>query len=396
MAGSNQFSTKLGLFLVVAFLGGIWLGQHPQYLPPFSQARQNPDQLAFEQSLTILQREYYLPVSRADLLNSSISGQVAGLHDRFSRYLTPANYLQFQQDTDGAFGGIGVTVGPEKGGLLIKLVKPNAPAYRAGLRAGDVITTVNGRVVRLRDFRVGTDRIRGQVGTMVRLTVKRNSVSRAYTLKRAEVRVPSARLQLARVAGHKLAVITMSGFTTGVATEVGREVERAKSAGARAVVLDLRGNGGGLISEAVDTASVFVPTGPIVSIAGRAVPRRVYVSRGRSPAARLPVVVLVDNGTASAAEIVAGALHDRRHALVVGEHTYGKGVFQQIERLVNGGALDITVGEYFTPSGHNLGGGGTRRGAGIQPDVVVSNPDHAVKDRQLHKALAVLTHELSS
>ena len=128
-------------------------------------------------------------------------------------------------------------------------------------------------------------------------------------------------------------------------------------------------NGGGLLEEAVNVASIFLPDGTVVSTAGRSQPRQVYLAKGGAISTRIPVVVLVDHGTASAAEIVTGALQDRARAKVVGTHTYGKGVFQEIQPLPNGGALDMTVGEYFTPSGHNLGGGGVRRGAGISPNI---------------------------
>ncbi len=145
--------------------------------------------------------------------------------------------------------------------------------------------------------------------------------------------------------------------------------------GARALILDLRENGGGLLDEAVNVASIFVPDGTIVSTAGRSQPRQVYLAKGGAISGSIPVVVLVDRDTASAAEIVTGALQDRHRALVVGTHTYGKGVFQEIQALPNGGALDITVGEYFTPNGRNLGGGGVKEGAGITPNVyAASNP----------------------
>jgi carboxyl-terminal processing protease len=140
-------------------------------------------------------------------------------------------------------------------------------------------------------------------------------------------------------------------------------------------MLDLRGNGGGLLDEAVKVASIFIPDGTIVSTAGRSQPRQVYVAKGGAIPSTIPMVVLVDTQTASAAEIVTGALKDRGRAKVVGTHTYGKGVFQEVQPLSNGGALDITVGEYFTPSGRNLGGGGVREGRGIPPDVyALDNP----------------------
>ncbi len=130
-------------------------------------------------------------------------------------------------------------------------------------------------------------------------------------------------------------------------------------------------------------ASIFIPDGTIVSTDGRSQPRQVYTAKGGAISTKIPMVVLVDRGTASAAEIVTGALKDRGRAEVVGQHTYGKGVFQEIQALSNGGALDITVGEYFTPSGHNLGGGGVREGAGIAPDVPALDNPHTTQDEAL-------------
>src|SRR5205807_9490670 len=164
-------------------------------------------------------------------------------------------------------------------------------------------------------------------------------------------------------------------FADGASGELRGEVKKALNGGARALILDLRENGGGLLDEAVNTASIFIPDGTIVSTAGRSQPRQVYLAKGGAIASKIPMVVLVDRDTASAAEIVTGALKDRGRATVVGTHTYGKGVFQEIMPLSNGGALDITVGEYFTPNGQNLGGGGVREGGGIQPNVrAVDNP----------------------
>jgi carboxyl-terminal processing protease len=171
-------------------------------------------------------------------------------------------------------------------------------------------------------------------------------------------------------------------------------VEKVLHAGVRALILDLRENGGGLLDEAVNVASIFIPDGTIVSTDGRSQPRQVYVAKGNAIAAHIPMVVLVDRGTASAAEIVTGALLDRGRAKVVGTHTFGKGVFQEIEPLSNGGALDITVGEYFTPSGRNLGGGGVKEGAGIRPNVYALDNPHTSADEALTVAERVVAGEL--
>src|SRR6201999_2025051 len=174
------------------------------------------------------------------------------------------------------------------------------------------------------------------------------------------------------------------------------QVNKVLHQGATSVILDLRENGGGLLNEAVNVASIFIPDGTIVSTDGRAQPRQVYLAKpSRTVAPKIPMVVLVDSGSASASEIVTGALQDRKRAKVVGTHTYGKGVFQEIEQLHNGGALDITVGEYFTPSGRNLGGGGVRKGAGITPDVQAQDNPKTVQDEGLQAALKTLGAERS-
>src|SRR5439155_16482216 len=160
------------------------------------------------------------------------------------------------------------------------------------------------------------------------------------------------------------------------------------AAGAKGILLDLRDNGGGLLDEAVLVSSIFVDRGTIVTTKGRTRGRKVYEATGSAIKGSFPVVVLVNHNTASASEIVTAALQERRGAKVVGTRTFGKGVFQEVRELSNGGALDITVGEYFTPNGHNLGGGGVREGAGIAPNVAVPNAR-----RQLNVALGTLAAE---
>ncbi|HEU4703265.1 MAG TPA: S41 family peptidase, partial [Conexibacter sp.] len=184
-------------------------------------------------------------------------------------------------------------------------------------------------------------------------------------------------------------------FTEGSAAQLHAEVEQLlRRRGADGIVLDLRGNGGGLLTEAVDAASVFIPDGTIVSTDGRSRARHVYTATGGAIRRSVPVVVLVDRGTASSAEIVTGALQDRRRAEVVGTNTYGKGVFQEIRELPNGGALDLTVGQYFLPSGRNIGGRGVAEGRGIAPDVRASDdPDTPRRDEALDAALAELAAE---
>jgi carboxyl-terminal processing protease len=194
----------------------------------------------------------------------------------------------------------------------------------------------------------------------------------------------------------KLGYVELTSFTSGSGAQVRSQVQQVLHEGARGIILDLRENGGGLLNEAVNVASVFIGDGTIVSTDGRAQPRQVYLAKPNlTIAPKIPMVVLVDAGTASAAEIVTGALQDRGRAKVVGTHTYGKGVFQEIDPLSNGGALDFTVGEYFTPSGRNLGGGGVKQGKGIQPNVYALTKSSAKTDTALTVAEQTVASEIS-
>ena len=214
------------------------------------------------------------------------------------------------------------------------------------------------------------------------------------TMVRQDLVVPVATGTVVTYHGIKLGSLALSSFTDGSGAELKAQVEKVLHQGARGLILDLRDNPGGLLNEAVNVASIFIPDGTVVSTDGRAQPRQVYVAKGGAIATSIPMVVLVDRGTASAAEIVTGALHDRGRAKVIGTHTYGKGVFQEIEPLPNGGALDFTVGEYFTPSGHNLGGGGVKEGAGIAPDISASTSPGAKVDNAFGVAEKTVAAEM--
>ena len=192
------------------------------------------------------------------------------------------------------------------------------------------------------------------------------------------------------VCGKKIGIVALSSFTSGAHAEVYAALQKLKKKGAQAYIFDLRDNGGGLVDEAQLVASAFLASGPIVTTRGRDVATRTLEATGNPVIPKAPLVVLTNGGTASASEIVAGALQDRGRATLVGEKTFGKGVFQQVIELSNGGALDITAGQYFTPKGRNLGGKGVAQGAGLKPDLLVKQPDEATKDLALRAALAKL------
>jgi carboxyl-terminal processing protease len=391
----QPLTAALIVLLPVLLALGLWLGGHPQHLPGFLRTVFVEDRQTrvVDEAIERISSDYYRPVPASKLANASIAGVVSSLGDRFSHYLTPSEFHEF--NTPPHFTGIGVAVGPQHRGLLIAHVFDSSPAARAGLKAGDLIVGVNGRKLEGLSADSSTALIKGLPGTDVELEVEaRRAAGGAHRVLR-RVRITRATISepvvasLSRTVGHdKLGVVALATFSAGAHGEVREAVEHQLHTGARGIVLDLRSNGGGLVEEAQLVASVFISKGTIVSTRGRSQPSQTLLATGDAISGSIPVVVLVDGSTASAAEIVTAALQDHRRATVVGTHTFGKGVFQEQEPLSNGGALEITVGEYFTPAGRNLGGGGVRQGAGISPEVLVpsgvdSRPGLAVALRTL-------------
>jgi carboxyl-terminal processing protease len=377
------------ILLPLVLVAGIWLGGHPDRLP--DQVRdalvEDTDGRVYEEALDTLERDYYREVDRDELLDQSLERAVGSLDDRFSHYFAPRDYNDFQEATEGRFEGVGMTVEEVGRGLRVLTVYEGSPADKGGLKPGDIITHVDGKTIAGSSSEESTTRIKGPAGTPVRLTVRSKGDERELTLRRAQVEIPVVEAKMRRIDGRKIAHVRLAGFTSGAHGEVGNAVKGLLKEGAEGVVLDLRDNGGGLLNEAVMVSSVFIPDGKIVTTKGRSRPTQVYEATGGAIDSDVPVVVLVNDRSASASEIVTGALQDRDRATVVGTRTFGKGVFQEIEPLTNGGALDITVGEYFLPSGRNLGGGGVSRGAGVSPDVKAEDDPDTPRDEALLAAL---------
>jgi carboxyl-terminal processing protease len=381
----------LGLLVPIALVLGLWIGGHPRALPgPLRDVFVDQNQQTLDQGLDILHRDYYRKLGRPDLVNRSLSGAVSSLGDRFSHYFDPKAFSAFERTTEGRFSGVGINVAPDRRGLRVLTVFPNSPAKRAGLGRGDLVVAVNGTTLAGRSTDFASGLIQGKQGTQVTLTYVSGGHRQTKRLTREQIDVPSVTSRTIKRNGMPVAYVRLADFSDGAGDELSHVIKQRLKGGAKAVVLDLRGNGGGLLNEAVKAASVFIPEGPVVITDGRTRPRHVFKATGDAISNKVPVVVLVDGGTASAAEILAGALQDRHRGQLVGTRTFGKGVFQEIEPLDNGGALDITVGEYFTPSGRNLGGGGTKRGSGLQPNVVVRQPAGTRQDRALGTAAGLV------
>ena len=395
MRGNATIRT-LGVLGVLVVLGfGIWWGGHPGDLPGFLRSAfvANPSDGVISEALNDIQHDYFHPVRRTALINGSIAGAVASLADPYAQYETPSQFNSFNNPRPDRFAGVGIDVDPTPAGLLVEGVLPHTPAAAAGIRAGDVITAVDGHSLQRATGDTATNLIRGRPGTVVTLAVRRGDRRLTFRVKREEISTPAPIVVDYATSYHgvRIGYLELPTFDVpGIHIEVAQDLQSLLAQHIRALVLDLRYNGGGLVTEAQLVASMFIAHGVIVTTRGRAEPSDTLYATGDPIAPTLPMAVLVNADTASAAEIVTGALQDHHRAVVVGTRTYGKGVFQEIVPLSNNGAITITVGQYYLPDGENLGDGGLRRGAGIKPNVVVSAAPTAKADPQLQAALAAL------
>jgi carboxyl-terminal processing protease len=380
--------------MIALLVFGIWLGgRHPGWLPGFVRGPLVGDtqSAVVKEAIDRVHSTYYRKIPKNQLADDAIDGIVRHLDDRFSNYFSPAEYRRFKDSQNSQFSGIGLAVSSDPRGLRVETVYDGSPAKQAGIRPGDVITAAAGHSLTGRTSDDAVSFIKGQPGTEVKVTWMRGRRRFTKTIVRSEVSVPVVASELDRAGSCKAGVVKLAQFSSGAHAELYAAYRKLLKRGAKVFVLDLRGNGGGLVSEAQLVASAFLRNGKIVTTKGRAVPAHTLDATGDPVVPTQPLVVLVDRSTASASEIVTGALQDRHRAKVVGTRTFGKGVFQEVVELSNGGALDITAGQYFLPSGRNLGGKGVATGSGIQPDVkAVDDPKTTKRDEAKDRALAVL------
>jgi carboxyl-terminal processing protease len=343
----------------------------------------------------LIEQNYFHAVKPSLLDNASIDGMISTLKkrydDRFSHYFDPKEYRQFALANSGHFSGVGLTVNGVKAGLRVAMVLPDSPAKQAGIKPNDVVVAVNGHSIAGVPEDVAASRIKGPAGTSVTLTVRPagKGKPREVRLKRARVKLPVATGHIAHAGPAKVAYVRFATFSSGSHGQLASEIQRLYSKGAKGLVLDLRGNPGGQVNEAVLAASLFLKKGQrVLSTRGRTQGSQVYDAIG-DPLPSKPIVVLIDHNTASAAEILASALEEHHDATTVGTRSFGKGTFQKVINLPDGGALDLTVGKYFTANGSSL------LGKGIKPQVKARDKPGTSADEAQQKALSVLAEDLA-
>jgi len=319
----------------------------------------------FSQILDLVERYYVQDVPRADLINGAIDGMLQSL-DPHSTFMDQEEYKSMQESTTGEFYGIGVEITQDESGVL-RVVTPieDTPADKAGLAAGDLILEVDGKLTQDLGLRESVSRIKGEKGTKVKLTIlsKKAKAPREVEIVRDSIPLISAKV---RELDDGIIWIRLSRFSENTTDELKEKLNAyRKKHKIKGVVLDLRNNPGGLLDQSIKVADLFLKGGTVVSIKGKGNESRNFDASKQTADIDAPMVVLINAGSASASEIVAGALRDHKRALIMGEPSFGKGSVQNIIPLNDGSAIKLTIARYYTPNGTSI------QAKGIQPDLVV-------------------------
>ena len=318
----------------------------------------------FTEVTTLIKKNYVDDVKTKDLIVGAIKGMLNTL-DPHSGYMTPDIYKEFQTETKGEFGGVGIQIGIKDGYLTVIAPIEDTPAFKAGIEAGDRIVKISGEPTKGMGLHEAVSKMRGAKGTSVTLTIIREGWKepRDFVLVRDIIKIKSVK---AKMLPDGIGYIKLTQFIETSASELSSAINKLKAEGMNSLILDLRNNPGGLLNIAVDVTEQFLPQKKlVVYIKGRTGERTEYFTKGKDPLTDIPMVVLVNHGSASASEIVAGALKDWSRAIVIGVQTFGKGSVQSLIPLSDGSALKLTTAKYYTPSGTSI------QGVGISPDITV-------------------------
>ena len=345
----------------------------------------------FSEVLETIKDEYVDDVDPSNVMDSAINGVLQSL-DPYSAYMNPKLYKEMQTETDGKFGGLGIEISMEAG--VVKIISPidDTPASRAGIKAGDYIVRINGEQVQGKTLMEAVNLMRGPVGTEIEITVRRKGLKKAKIFKivREIIEIKSV---VSELKDNKVGYIRLRAFNENSSDQLKKEILNLEKKNRKLIgyIFDLRNNPGGLLSQAVKITDFFLDNGEIVSTRGRkaAENRKFFAKKGDKIKGK-PLIVLINNGSASASEIVAGALQDQKRAILLGENSYGKGSVQSIIPLKNRGAIRLTISKYYLPSGKSISE------VGVLPDIKIEEKGeefliNTKTDNQLNYAIKLFS-----
>jgi len=344
----------------------------------------------FSEVLEKIQNEYVEEINQADVMDSAINGVLQSL-DPYSAYMNPKIFKESQIETSGEFGGLGIEVSMEAG--VVKVIAPidGTPASKAGIKAGDYIVRINGEQVQGKTLMEAVNLMRGPEGTSIEITVRRKSLRKAkiFKITREIIEIESV---ISKIVDDKVGYLRLRAFNENSSNQLKKEISKIeKNKKLVGYILDLRNNPGGLLSQAITISDFFLDDGEIVSTRGRKKRenRKFFAKKGDKINGK-PLIVLINGGSASASEIVAGALQDQKRAILLGETTFGKGSVQSIIPLKNKGAIRLTISKYYLPSGKSISE------VGVVPDIKVEEEDeefsiNTTTDNQLSYAIKLFS-----
>tara|TARA_B100001989_G_C24538575_1_gene466077 strand:- start:305 stop:1441 length:1137 start_codon:yes stop_codon:yes gene_type:complete len=341
----------------------------------------------FGEVLDKIKSEYVDEIDQVEVMDSAINGVLQSL-DPYSAYMSPELFKSMQTDTRGEFGGLGIEIGMEAG--VVKVISPiqDTPADKAGIKAGDYIVRINDVQVQGKTLMEAVKLMRGPVGSEINLTIRRKNVKKVlnFKIKRAIIEVKSVETKILNKK-KDIGYIRLKSFNQNTDDQLFKEIKKMEKNRPIGYILDVRNNPGGLLTQAISITDFFLDEGEIVSTKGRKISEsRKFFAKSGDGINGKPIIVLINNGSASASEILAGALKDHKRAIILGENSYGKGSVQSIIPLNNGGGMRLTISKYYLPSGKSISE------VGVAPDIFVEESDEnfeisSDKDNQLNYAI---------
>ncbi len=361
------------LMIVAVIVWSVWTGVDPNLTASDDETYKGLK--LFTDVLELVERNYVDEVDGKKLIENAIQGMLQGL-DPHSTLLPPEAFKELQLDTQGEFTGIGVSITMRDGFITVISPIDGTPAYRAGIKAGDRILKVDGETVK--DLRDAVNRIRGPKGTKVTVTIGREGIADPmdFTLVRDVIPIESVRWALLKPG---FGYVWITNFRENTTADLKQAIRKMEPDGKllKGLILDLRDNPGGLLNQAIDVSDLFLDSGKILSIKGRLKRNtKVFKAHPGPPGYDFPIVVLINGGSASASEIVAGALQDHKRALIMGTTSFGKGSVQNVEALRDGYGIKLTIARYYTPNDRSI------QAKGIEPDIVVEFKRPSEKEKK--------------